>query len=125
MARNATICMDGKTSVDQGDYFPHQSLGSKTTHCDLDTAVNWYSLKVGHVALPPIPKDSNGVPYRLCSSGHYSPVAAFSRNASRHDHLDPYCKQCRAERQHAWRIQEAEVAGRILREKAGRPKRIR
>lgn len=123
MARNATISIDGKSSVDQGDYFAHQSTGSKTVRCDLDEAVNWFALKSSRIPIMPIPRDADGVPHRLCSNGHYSPVAAYSKNASRPDGLDTYCKQCRAELQRKWRVQEAQMAGRVLRDKAGRPRK--
>lgn len=122
MARGATISIDGKSSVDQGDGYPHQSLGSKTIRCDLDEAINWFAMKrASESHLTPIPRDVDGVPHRLCSNGHYSPVAAFSKNPARDDGLDNYCRQCRAEIQRKWRVQEAEANGRKLREKAGRP----
>lgn len=47
--------------------------------------------------LPAIERDESGVPYRLCSGGHYRPVKAFGKNSARSDGLDNYCKQCRHE----------------------------
>ena len=68
MARGATISIDGKSSVDQGDGYPHQSLGSKTIRCDLDEAINWFAMKrASESHLTPIPRDVDGVPHRLCS----------------------------------------------------------
>lgn len=42
-----------------------------------------------------VERDADGVPYRLCSGGHYRPIRAFHKNAARPDGLDNYCKECR------------------------------
>lgn len=101
MARNANISIDGKSSVDQGDFFPQQSVGSHTSRADLDMAISWWDMvrRANDSHLKPIPRDEDGEPFHLCSSDHYSPRAAFRKDRTRKSGLDHYCRQCRLEQE--------------------------
>jgi hypothetical protein len=103
MARGNAIHVDGKSSVDQGDYFPAQSIGSKTVRCDLDSLFNWWdTIRPADPTPEPIPVDENGVSYRLCSGyesgSHYAPRRAFNKHKGRKDGLNDECRQCQHER---------------------------
>lgn len=123
MANSDKIARKGMCTVEQGAGYPFKSKGTNFVGRDLDTLFNWFATGRGaHV--DPIPRDLDGVPHRLCSNGHYSPIAAYDKNAAREDGLDNYCKQCRSEIQRKWRVQEAEANGRKLNANAGRPKKF-
>lgn len=94
MARGAYIAIDGYSTVQQGMGEVVKSRGSQTLRCDIDQSFNFFTLQQIQ-RIDPVPRDLNGVPHRLCSNGHYSPVAAFSKNSARPDGLDNYCKECR------------------------------
>lgn len=122
MARAAYVAEDGSDSTDQGDYFPHQSHGTKIVVCDPPTLVNWWDLLPKIIEPTPRPVDEQGVPYELCSDcGQYVRRAGFSKDASRKNGLKAYCKVCCNTREHVRRVREAAEENRTLRDKRGRP----
>ncbi len=87
--------------------------GSRRVNRDLAQEISWWTLRPAR-ELQARPVDENGVPYRFCSGGHYRPVRAFDKDASRPDGLRTYCKQCRHEQYMRRSAEAAERAGKVL-----------
>lgn len=87
--------------------------GSVRVGRDLDTSVNWWTLRPVR-ELEARPLDENGVPYLLCSGGHYRPVRGFDNDSTRPNGKCAYCKQCRHERYLRQSAEAAARAGKAL-----------
>lgn len=99
MARGSYVSADGYDSTYQGTYLRAKSLGTERIYCDYEQSlINWWGVRQGEQQrLDPVPRDENGVPYLLCSNGHYSPRRAFNKDRTRASGYDHYCRACREE----------------------------
>ena len=91
MARNASIPVDGYSTIDQGVGIV-KGRGTKMVRCDIDQLFNWWGAGAPLHVIAPIPLDKKGQPMRMCNQGHYAPLDDFGK---RNGEKDKICLKCR------------------------------
>lgn len=77
--------------------------------------INWWGVEVEiHIAAPP--RDEWGDFMVWCAGGHWSSKRHFTKGNTSNN-----CKDCAKLQAHRWRMTAATDAGRVLRDKPGRP----